>query len=211
MSPMPAMRRRIVGAPHPIIPGSVITSDRFSGANVTNIRNRALDLGLGGSAKTWTQMVGTTNGIGITSEMAVRSGTGNARRYNLDAGTGNVYTSVKIVTKPTQNFLYMVVRGDGNDGPSASWYGVRFSIAAAQLFKSIGGTLTGLGLALAIADGTTVGIKVEGSDVALYANGLLFNSVTDTSIPDTNHGVGFQHNTTGDGFVLDDYLVANVA
>lgn len=197
------LRRR--EPPRLVRPGPVITSDTFAG-DIANINGRALDLGLGGSAKTWTQIAGITNGIGTSGGKAVRQATGSTRRYNFDAGVGDVFVSVLITTKPSTGVLYINVRS--LDIATETYIGFRLSSTAVQLFKHVAGVTTAIGAAVGIADGSTVSVLAIANRLFLGVNSYQKVTAVDTDVSNTQTGVGITVESTATDFSLDDFYVA---
>lgn len=201
----------VLPVPEIYTPGPTISSDTWTGGDVGNITGRQLDLGLGGVPKTWLQTSGNTFGVGISGGTAVRQAAGTSRRVGFDAGQGDVYTEVEVITKPTTLYPFLVARADPALLPAAdTYYSVRLA-AQVVLHKHVGGVSTVIGASKSYSAGDRIGLLVVGTTLSMTINGVIRDTIEDTSIPATNTQVGLAVPSTATGFVLGDYFVAQPA
>lgn len=186
---------------------TTITSDAWTGGNTTDIAGRATDCTAGGVPKTWTRYSGTPlQGLGINAGLLVRNAVGSVNVYGFDAGAGDVEVSLRVPTVPTVERFQALVRAD-----LAAVNGYALCIDAtgpgAQIGKRTSGGLTLLGSAAPIVNGDTVLMRVVGSSLSLYVNGLIVGVITDTDWPATVTGAGLRVGNV-DGFAMGLYTLS---
>lgn len=195
-------------APILLTPGTIIATDAFSGGDVANINGRTLDNVNGGTETlTWAQVIGTTNGLSIVSGQLQRQSTGSSRRYNIAAGVADVYAALRVVTKPTTGSLFVAVRSDPAEAPSADYYYALRISGTLALVKRLNGAVTVLDSKTYTA-GDTVSLRLIGSALVAAINDVVVMEVEDTDIDSTRTGVGLAMDSTTTGGQYDDYVIA---
>lgn len=194
--------------PSPVL----IASDAFTGADVASIAGRALDNTLGGSGtRSWTTP-GTTQ-IGILLEQVYRSGVGAARDMLADFANTSGRFEVKAPAIGPNPF---VIRGRYTD--DNNHYRAAFSADGSISVRSVKATVSTVVKSApagswVAGDRVAFEVKTIGSVVvlAVYVNGVLVASFTDTTAPITSGtlwGIQVPNDTTAR---LDDVKFYTVA
>jgi len=176
---------------------SVITSDAFSGGDLTNLEARNTDVAYGGSAKTWSANT-TPSGVGIISGRMTRTSGTAQRRLGFDAGTGDVYIRCKVY-ESAGVFGAPIIQARRADVATASTDHYKIEVGttgSVLLRKNVSGSNTTLYTHPAAAtDGTEVGLFVKGSLVGLTVNGSTVFSTLDADVANSRTWVAIQVQT----------------
>lgn len=184
-----------------------LVSDGFSGGDVSSMGSHTPDLAFGGTAGlTYTGSGG--GAIGITSGKAVRITTGQ-RTTALNPGAADVWAFVRVDALPSADFVRLIVRQNATLS-TITHYAAQVSTTQVKLVTVTAGTATDIGSATALAAGDWIAVRVKGTRVTLFKNGVILTDATDSSVTG-NTRVGFRQNTSTTGYQLDDLVVREVA
>jgi lysophospholipase L1-like esterase len=181
------------------------TSDTFTGANAADVNGRALDVNIGGAARTWT--LNPAGALGITNNALTVGGTPAAGFLSVPTGSNNLEITVTVTTKPTAaNGIYLDLRREAAalSGTSTS-YRALLTDTVVFIQKRVSGTTTNIGTNVLYNNGDKVTLRAIGNRVDLLINGVLADSVNDTSVPSGGFA-GIACTGTGP-HVIDDVVI----
>ena len=184
---------------------SRIASDAFTGSNATDISSRTLDGTFGGMAKTWTSSPAAA--FGITGNALTAGGTPAAAFLSVPAPPRDLEISVTVTTKPSVSAgVYLDLRRESSAlSGSSSSYRLLMADTTIVIIKRVSGATTTLGTNVLYSNGDRVTLRCVGSRIDALINGVVVDSVNDTSIPSGGYaGIA----TSGAGpHVLDDVVI----
>lgn len=171
-------------------------------ATITDTFDRA-DAGTLGTASggfSWTQVAGS---IGISSNSAASSTSGNNTARAESALSADHYAQIEVV-----------VQGANGVGPccrfdaSANTFYVAYDDASSlRLFRVITGGFTEIGSASSVAAGSIVKIQANGTTIKVFDDGVEVISVTDGDITGNTHtGI-----LVGQSGVVDDFEAGDLS
>ena len=160
----------------------------------------------GGLGTDWTALVGT-NPYSIISNVAASNGASaeNCTVYNAFSPAANQWAQVTVTQAASNAFVGPAVRGSGT-----SWYVFYADNASRALYRIVSGTPTSLassGTGFAVND--VMRLEVEGTTLRAYVNGVLWTSVTDSSLSSGNAGMATWSTSTSGR--VDDFSADNLA
>ena len=187
------------------IAASVTSTDTYSGDAGGALYSDDFNRADGAPGSDWTLM--SSGNYAITSNQLVKQAGGSD--YIIWAGgalpSPDHYIQAKVYNSSVE---YNVLCARSAGGESSCYQGF-WSVGGAfwQISRSVGGASTLVGSSAtesAPADGTVVRLEVEGTEIRLYANGVLKASGTNTEIT-TGTAVGFAGTHIGTGTTFDDF------
>lgn len=203
----------VLSAPRPntpaiVIPGQVLYSDGFGGADVASIVGRALDQQAGGLPATWAWDGSAGQALLAIVTGTLRKGAGTGTFTQLHpVGRANYEASLKVVTPPTgTDSIYIDGhRASVSAASTTDTERVQITGATARLTRRVGGVSTPRAYFPFAAD-DRVGIRFVDKTVALTINGVAVDSYeVNTALPGSFAGLAGVGTATG--FILDDWLI----
>jgi hypothetical protein len=169
----------------------------------------------GALGSNWTILVGT-NPYSIISNVAATNGASaeNCTIYNAFTPADNQWAEVTITQTGADAYVGPAVRGSGT-----SWYVFYGDTGNRALYRIVSGTPTSLASsATGFAVNDVIRLEVEGTTLRAYVNGVLWTSVTDSSLASGNTGMatwststsGRVDNFTADNVAADQSVTANL-
>ncbi len=169
----------------------------------------------GALGSNWTILVGT-NPYSIISNVAATNGASaeNCTVYNAFTPADNQWAEVTITQTGNDAYVGPAVRGSGT-----SWYVFYGDTGNRALYRIVSGTPTSLASsATGFAVNDVIRLEVEGTTLRAYVNGVLWTSVTDSSLASGNTGMatwststsGRVDNFTADNIAADQSVTANL-
>lgn len=192
------------------INGATLTSDAFTGGNVTNIEGRATDCANGGKPFTW-QANTTPSGLGIVSGRLARTSGSSQRRVGFDAGSGDVTLRAKAIDNAgTFGAPILQIRRADVSTTATDHYKIEIGTTGlALLRKNVGGVNTTLySHPDPVTPAMEIGVFAKGTTVGMTLDGEIVYSVTDTDIPATRTWVALQVQTQA--MLVDDLIVGRL-
>lgn len=163
----------------------------------------------------WTILVGT-NPYSIISNVAATNGASaeNCTVYNAFSPAANQWAEVTVTQVGADAYVGPAVRGSGT-----SWYVIYGDSGNRALYRIVSGTPTSLASsATGFAVNDVIRLEVEGTTLRAYVNGVLWTSVTDSSLASGSTGMatwststsGRVDNFTADNIAADQSVTANL-
>lgn len=177
----PAPGANLPKLPRPV---TAITSDTFTGGDVSDIDGRMTDAALGGVPMEWSS--GPANSYAISSGRLVRgSANTGISGAALNVGTGNIRMTAVLGALPSTN-LYLDIRKATPDLGAAvtSCYRLRVSSTGTVELqrKPVSGSADVISTGTHTIGGTdTVGLEIYGGDLSIMINGDVVETVHDNS------------------------------
>jgi len=157
----------------------------------------------GALGSNWTALVGT-NPYSIISNVAASNGASaeNCTVYNAFTPGNDQWAEVTLTQAGADAYVGPAVRGAGT-----SWYVFYGDSGNRALYRIVSGTPTSLASsATGFAVNDVIRLEVEGTTLRAYVNGVLWTSVTDSSLSSGNTGMAtWSTSTSGrvDNFSAD--------
>jgi hypothetical protein len=169
----------------------------------------------GALGSNWTALVGT-NPYSIISNVAASNGASaeNCTVYNAFTPADNQWAEVTVTQTGADAYVGPAVRGSGT-----SWYIFYGDTGNRALYRIVSGTPTSLASsATGFAVNDVIRLEVEGTTLRAYVNGVLWTSVTDSSLASGSTGMatwststsGRVNNFTADNLTTDQNITAQL-
>jgi hypothetical protein len=153
----------------------------------------------GGLGANWSSATGTT-GYTIISNQAASSGSPSAEEavfWNAESFAADQYSEVTFSTGSNSSYIGPAVRCNSTSG--GNYYGFYGDPNTRYLVRVVNGVWSQLAtLGTGFTNGQVLRLEVQGTTLSAYINGVLWTSVTDSSISSGSPGLtSWANNNSG--------------